>query len=298
MNNRGTTISPHSTQDEYDALLREILESDSSGDDHPRQPLIPSRTHTTPSSPLDLDLYLDLDLDFDIPPSQHTRTRQDPVHKTVVDSNDSTPRNSTDTQQQKRISTVSIVIENDQQTNQKHPQLNSFEKEPSPRLLPGRQHASSLLSLSSPSSVSSSPSSSINTLTRASSVESSSARNGQSHPRNTIQFLDTTSSILSTFPVSSSLDVETALEDPHLDSNYISNLKSFKQRERNSVAHSVAKSLEDHQRTLVHRHEQRLARYNQRHDSLLKQTPGMDTSNHRVKPRENGTQRSGRDAAS
>ncbi|KAF9183247.1 Vacuolar protein sorting-associated protein 8 [Haplosporangium sp. Z 767] len=311
------TISP-STQEEYDALLKEILESDSSDEERTRHLILTSRNQPLsapqPDRPLALDLERDLDQDFDLAYNRSiTSNRSIDSHKKDSSynssynnnnsgSNSSTPRNSTDTHTPK-LAPVSIVIGTDTTRTVivPGPLYNNTTDHNSSLLssIPSKDRSVSLLSLSAPSSVSSSPSSSGNTLTRASSVASSSARNVQSLSRSAIQFLDTPAS-KDSFLVSSSIDVDTALEHPALASNYLANLKSFKQRERNIVAHSVAKRLEEHQQSFILRHEQRLARYNQRNVALLRSGSRMESNslNNRGKARENGYLRNGRDPSS
>ncbi|KAF9168822.1 hypothetical protein BGX20_011167, partial [Mortierella sp. AD010] len=68
MSTLGTKLSPLSTQDEYEALLKEILESDSSDEERSRRLILSSRNHKSPSHYSDSILALDLDLDLDLAP--------------------------------------------------------------------------------------------------------------------------------------------------------------------------------------------------------------------------------------
>ncbi|KAF9354989.1 Vacuolar protein sorting-associated protein 8 [Mortierella sp. AD094] len=312
MSTLGTKHSPLSTQDEYEALLKEILESDSSDEERSRRLILSSRNHKSPSHYPDSILALDLDLDLDLAPdldpvysksssANHNKSKSKSYSNSNSNSNSnsSTPRNSIVPHLAKTPS-VSIVIGAD--TSDTHaiaPLGNTLDYNPT--LLtstPSKDRSLSILSLSAPSSAASSPSSSVNTLTRASSVTSSSFKNSQSHSLNTILFLDSTSN-KGAAHLSSSFESDTSIDNPTLNSSYLASNKSFKQRERGSIADSVAKRLEEHQQSFILRHEQRLARHNHRNESLLKTIGRMDTSNHyaRTQTRANGSQRNKRDSS-
>ncbi|KAF9027803.1 Vacuolar protein sorting-associated protein 8 [Haplosporangium bisporale] len=276
-----------STKDEYDALLKEILESDSSEDERYRTLILSSRNHRATSPVLGFDPDTDL---ADIhpvsiasfskssvplsPPTPTTRTKAVAPHANI-----SSPPIS-----------ITIGAGTPGTPGSPHRTQNPHLLSTSP---PKDNNSSLLLPLSSPSSVASSPSSSLNTLTRASSIGSSSVKSGYNQPYNSIHFL---ASRLTEepFPVSSAIDVEVALEYPTLASNYLSNLKSFKQRERAAQASTVAKKIENHHQSFIQRHEQRLSRYNQRTEALQRNSSAMESNR---KSRENG-HRNGRDSSS
>ncbi|KAG0292451.1 Vacuolar protein sorting-associated protein 8 [Linnemannia gamsii] len=300
MNTLAPKHSPTSTQDEYEALLKEILESDSSDEERYQGLILSSRN---PSTSIDLDLDLDLDLDFK--PNNfdqaHSRSRtpQSVLPDTAKSSNSSTPRNSFDVRLLKPAA-VSIVVGSDKPDS---PPIDISLARPSsgfnPSFLstsPTKDRSLSILSLSTPSSASSSPSSSVNTLTRASSVASSTARRAHSQPCNTIQFLDSPSSLKTILDSSSSLDVDSALEHPTLASNYLANLSFI----RRSDPPKDALQTKAHHQGILQRHEQRLARFNHRNQALLSNGPKMDTINQssRVKARGNGTHKNGKEALS
>ncbi|KAG0213897.1 Vacuolar protein sorting-associated protein 8 [Mortierella sp. GBA30] len=279
MNTLGTNQAPPSTQDEYEALLKEILESDSSDEENQK---IISRNH--PIAAFDPDLGL---LDFDLI-----------GYSTTISSNSSTPRNSTHLHPVKNAG-VSIVI-GDSSTKIES-LANTVEYNPALLSTSPSNSSQPHPLLSAPSSAASSSTSSVNTLTRASSVASSSARNGSnpSLSRNTLQYLNSVTDKETAF-VPSALDVDTVLEYPTVASNYLASLRSSKKPpERNTVAVGVARRLEEHQHNLLLRHEQKLTRYHQRNDALLRSGNRMDTTpqHHRLK-RENGSSRSGREVSS
>ncbi|KAG0275322.1 Vacuolar protein sorting-associated protein 8 [Linnemannia exigua] len=309
MNTLGTKLSPTSTQDEYEALLKEILESDSSDEERYKDLILSSRnlasTPTTHTSrrPIALDLDLDLDITFDIDQAHsRSRTPQSVLTDTAKSSNSSTPRNSTDLHFLKPAP-VSIVVGSDKldsppiniSSSSSSAHVSSF----NPSFLstsPTKDRSLSILSLSAPSSASSSPSSSVNTLTRASSVASSSARRGHNQPRNVFQYLDSPSSLKTILDSSSSLDVDSALEHPTLGSNYLANLSFIR---RSDPPKDVLQTKAQHQ-GIIQRHEQRLARFNNRNQALLSTGTKMDMINQssRVKARGNGTHKNGKELVS
>ncbi|KAF9288888.1 Vacuolar protein sorting-associated protein 8 [Mortierella alpina] len=286
MSTLGTKQAP-STQDEYEALLKEILESDSSDEERQHNLILASRNQLNTAHRPDLDLGL-LDLDFDLAGYKTNGTN----------SNSSTPRHSTHVLATKPAG-VSIVIGAYCPDSSEDTSLAS-NADSTPTLSftsPGKDRSAPLLSLSAPSSVASSSASSVNTLTRASSVTSSSVKNGQILSRDTIQFIASPSSN-DAFLEPSNFDVDTALEHPALASNYLDNLRSFKQRGRGTVAHSVLKSLEEQQRNLLLRHERKLTRYHQRNEVLLRSGRMDSTTPHsRSYSRDNGSHQSGRDSS-
>ncbi|KAF9114740.1 Vacuolar protein sorting-associated protein 8 [Mortierella sp. AM989] len=271
MSKLGTKHSPLSTQDEYEALLKEILESDSSDEERSRRLILSSRNHTSSSHYSDRILALDLDLDLDLVPDfdrGRGKSNFSSNSNSNSNSNSSTPRNSTVPHLAKTPS-VSIVIGTDTlDTHAIAPLGNSSDYNPT--LLSSthnKDRSLPILSLSAPSSVASSPSSS----------DTPSSR-GATH---ITSFLDSDSS-----------------ENPSLNTSNLANYKSFRQRERGSIANSVAKRLEEHQQSIINRHEQRLARHNQRNDSLLRTVSRMDTSTHHTPQiRVNGSQRTRRDSS-
>ncbi|KAI8352952.1 Golgi CORVET complex core vacuolar protein 8-domain-containing protein [Mortierella sp. GBAus27b] len=256
-------LPPISTEEEYEALLKEILESDSSDDDPARLPIYPAGTQ--PSS-LAFDLDLDLDLDFD--PTFLNKTAS--TH-TESFSNSSTPRNSTYGQFAK-TAPVSIVIGSEDSSPASS--LNG-PSDRIPSLLSARDRSQSILSLSTPSSIASSPSSSVNTFTRTSSVTTSSFKSGASPPNN---------------PAAS----DSFLDHPASPPNNKPRLKS---RDK-GLADSVARRLEDHQQSFILRQGQRFGRYSSRTESS-KGFIRMDASNHRSRSqmRGNASQREGRDTS-
>lgn len=297
MNTLALKHSPTSTQDEYEALLKEILESDSSDEERYQGLILSSRNSST-----SIDFDLDLDLDLDFKPNNvdqaHSRSRtpQSVLPDTAKSSNSSTPRNSFDVRLLKPDA-VSIVVGSDKLDS---PLIDISPARPSSGLNPSflstsptKDRSLSILSLSAPSSASSSPSSSVNTLTRASSVASSSARRAHSRPCNTIQFLDSPSSFKTILDSSSSLDVDSALEHPTLASNYLANLSFI----RRSDPPKDALQTKAHHQGIIQRHEQRLARFNHRNQALLSNGPKMDMINQssRVKARGNGTHKNGKE---
>ncbi|KAG9326749.1 hypothetical protein KVV02_008639 [Mortierella alpina] len=288
MSTLGTKQAP-STQDEYEALLKEILESDSSDEERQHNLILASRDQLNTAHRPDLDLGL-LDLDFDLAGYKTNGTNSS------INSNSSTPRHSTHLRATQPAG-VSIAI-GAYCPDPPVDAASASAADCTPTLSftsPDKDRSGPLLSLSAPSSAASSSTSSVNTLTRASSVTSSSTKNGQGLSRDTIQFLDTPSS-KDAFLVPSNFDVDTALEHPALASNYLANLRSFKHRERGTVAQSVLRSLEEQQRNLLLRHEQKLTRYHQRNEGLLR-GGRMDsmTPHARSYSRENGSHQSGRD---
>ena len=306
MNTLGPKHLPTSTQDEYEALLKEILEPDSSDEERYQSLILSSRnsstTTTTTSRPIDLDLDLDLDLDPDFSLNKvdqvHSRSRtpQSILPDTAKSSNSSTPRNSTDVRLLKPPA-VSIVVGSDKLDSPPIDISQAHSSAFNPSFLstsPTKDRSHSILSLSAPSSASSSPSSSVNTLTRASSVASSSARRGHNQPRNTIQFLDSPSSLKTILDSSSSFDVDSALEHPTLASNYLANLSFIR---RSNPPKDTLQTKQHHQ-GIIQRHEQRLARFNHRNQALLSNGTRMDVINQtsRVKARGNGIHKNGKEA--
>lgn len=307
MNTLGPKHSPTSTQDEYEALLKEILEPDSSDEERYQGLILISRnstttTTTTTSRPIDLDLDLDLDLNLDFnfnkvdQAHSRSRTPQSFLPDTAKSSNDSTPRHSTDARLLKPA-VVSIIVGSDKLDSPPIDISLAHSTAFNPSFLstsPTKDRSHSILSLSAPSSTSSSPSSSVNTLTRASSVASSSARRGHNQPRNTIQFLDSPSSLKTILDSSSTLDVDSALEHPTLASNYLANLSFI----RRSDPPKDALQTKQHHQSIIQRHEQRLARFNHRNQTLLSNGTRMDMINQtsRVKARGNGTHKNGKEA--
>ncbi|KAF9942607.1 Vacuolar protein sorting-associated protein 8 [Mortierella alpina] len=258
MSTLGTKQAP-STQDEYEALLKEILESDSSDEERQHNLILASRDQPNTAHRPDLDLGL-LDLDFDLAGYKTNGTNSS------INSNSSTPRHSTHLRATKPAGVSIVIGAYCPEPPVDAASASAADCTPTVSFTsPDKDRSGPLLSLSAPSSAASSSTSSVNTLTRASSVTSSSTKNGQGLSRDTIQFLDTPSS-KDAFLVPSNFDVDTALEHPALASNYLANLRSFKQRERGTVAQSVLKSLEEQQRNLLLRHEQKLARYHQRNE--------------------------------
>ncbi|KAF9904302.1 Vacuolar protein sorting-associated protein 8 [Linnemannia zychae] len=294
MNTLGTKHSPTSTLDEYEALLKEILESDSSDEERYQNLILSSRNlATSPTRTSRRPIALDLDLDFDQTHSS-SRTTQSVLPDTAKSSNSSTPRNSTDVQSIKQTP-VSIVVGSDKldplpiniSSSSSSAHTSSF----NPSFLstsPTKDRSLSVLSLSAPSSASSSPSSSVNTLTRASSVASSSAQRGQ--------YLDNPSSLKTILDSSSSLDVDSALEHPTLASNYLANLSFIR---RSDPPKDILQTKAHHQ-GIIHRHEQRLARFNHRNQALLSNGAKMDMNiqSSRVKARGNGTHKNGKESQS
>ncbi|KAF9105660.1 Vacuolar protein sorting-associated protein 8 [Mortierella sp. GBA35] len=301
MSTLGPKHLPTSTQDEYEALLKEILESDSSDEERYQSLILSSRnlatpTHTPrrPIAALDLDLDIDLDQAY-----SRSRTPQSVLPDTAKSSNSSTPRNSTDLRHFKPA-LVSIIVGSDKLDSPSIDLSLNHASAFNPSFLstsPTKDRSLSILSLSAPSSASSSPSSSVNTLTRASSVASSSARRGQNQAHNPIQFLDTPTSLKTILDSSSSLDVDSALEHPILASNYLANLSFIR---RSDPSKDTRQTLQ-HQQAIIQRHEQRLSRFNHRNQALLSNGNKMDTANNqfsRVKARGNGTQKNGKESLS
>ncbi|KAG0343931.1 Vacuolar protein sorting-associated protein 8 [Podila humilis] len=260
------------TKDEYDALLKEILESDSSEDERYRTLLL-STTNPTPATPPTVILGFDSDADLaGIHPVSVSSASSPFVPIATVFSPPISP-----------APPISIICGTDSPATSATPTQTNIPHSLSTS--PKESSGAFLLPFSSPSSVASSPSSSLNTLTRASSIGSSSVKSGHNQPYNSIHFLASHLAEES-FPVSSAIDVEVALDYPTLASNYLSNLKSFKQRERAAQASTVARKIENHRQFFIQRHEQRLSRYNQRAEAMQRTIPAMETSSR--KERENG----------
>ncbi|KAF9933290.1 Vacuolar protein sorting-associated protein 8 [Linnemannia zychae] len=305
MSTLGPKHSPISTQDEYETLLKEILESDSSDEEHHHGLILSGRNLVTPidsqrrSIALDLDLDFDLDLDINLDQAHsRSRTPQSVLSDPAKSSNSSTPRNSIDARLIKPTP-VTIVIGTDKPDSSTYDITSARDTSFNPTYLSTspttKDRSFSILSLSAPSSASSSPSSSVNTLTRASSVASSSARHSHTQSHNTLQFLDSSSSLKTILDSSTTLDVDTALEHPTLASNYLANLSLIR---RSDQPKNNYQTREHYQNIL--RHEQRLARFNHRHQALLNSGSKMDTMNQasRVKARGNGTHKNGKDPQS
>ncbi|KAG0356489.1 Vacuolar protein sorting-associated protein 8 [Podila minutissima] len=278
-----TSGTAASTKDEYDALLKEILESDSSEDERYRT-LILSSGNRRATSPV-----LGFDPDTDLADIHPVSTASFSNSSVPLSSPTSTTRTKAVVAHANTSSPISITIGTGTPGAPGSPNRSQ-----NPHLLftPPEDNRSLLLPPSSPSSVTSSPSSSLNTLTRASSIGSSSVKSGYSQPYNSIHFLANRLAE-EPFPVSSAIDVEVALDYPTLASNYLSNLKSFKQRERAAQTSTVSKKIENHHQSFIQRHEQRLSRYNQRTEALQRNSSAMESSR---KSRENGHR--GRDSSS
>ncbi|KAF9585028.1 Vacuolar protein sorting-associated protein 8 [Lunasporangiospora selenospora] len=304
-----------STQEEYEALLKEILESDSSDEDRipasqPKDRPPSLRLTSQASRHYSLDQHLQTDADSYLSGSVADISYESIDTPTRSSSKDKAGRRSfplpasTAGVHLNKDTAISIIVELDSADSQSSDPLCISPSNSGGSVLLssfGQRDRPPLLSLSTPSSTSSSPSSSVNTTTRTTNAVLSTTRSRQNISHHSFSQSSYTTKDSSTGLIPSLIDVDTALEHPTYANSYLANQRSFKLREKASGSLSSSLRAEDyHQQIILQRHEQRLARYHQRRSGLLRPNNRMEStsSNHsRAKARENGSHRNARDSS-
>ncbi|KAF9919403.1 Vacuolar protein sorting-associated protein 8 [Lobosporangium transversale] len=289
MSTPGAKHSTPSTQDEYEALLKEILESDSSSDEgRSRRRLFSKKQLSLSSSCVTPDLDLDFDLDLNRYSYTDNALQKSNFAKSLTKNNisnsnsnsnsdknnDKNSNNSSSSSSQigataNPIAGVSIVVGEDLPDNVHFNNLStSNPSDAKPSLLSSALiRPQPLLSLSAPSSSGSSPSSSVNTFTRASSIVSSSSKHSQNY-RSPILLLDSLPNKDTSTHLLPSLDAGVSLEHTGYASIYFSN-RSSKSQQRSSVTDNTTRKCEVNQ-------QHKFRRYNRQSSSLLKFVSKMD----------------------